>query len=610
YIYGGFDSFIVRGFELGQFQYRNGVRIPGLNLDLANVRQVEVLKGPASGLYGRIEPGGLINLVTKRPLEESYYSLEQRFGSFDYYRTQASATGAVNADKSLLYGVDLSYLNSGSFREHSFNDRVFFAPSLTWKPFDNTEANLTVEYLNEDRVYDSGLPATDTGILDVPITRQLDNPGLSDTHEYVLVDFNWSHQFNNAWKIQNGVVSLHSNFDENETYTWGYNPGNRTIGRYAWFGNEQTDLNTVYLNLTGKFDTYGVKHSILAGADYFNQQSLGYGTDNFVDAVNVDHPVYVSNQSLFAQYGNLPLEYFRDRQGGWYNDQENSWYGLYFQDQMAFFDDRLLIMGGGRYDWANVDKAGAYFSDLSTDALQDGQFSPRVGITVRPWQWLAVYGNYMESFGTNNGRSVTGEIFAPQAAKQYEAGIKTEFFDGRLNSTLAYYHLTKTNVVTKLDNSQFDQAVGEARSQGIEFDLSGQLTDDLNLITTYAFTDARVTKDSFAILGNRLPYVPGHSGSVWLKYAFPQAMLQGFSVGAGVYAASEREGNVTNTYRDGAYARLDLFGAYTHKLAGHKLTTQVNLYNVSDSEYYLMRNQSQNLPAEPLTVFGSVRLEY
>ncbi|NOT12940.1 MAG: TonB-dependent siderophore receptor [Methylococcaceae bacterium] len=607
---GGFDSFIIRGFEAGQFQYRNGIRIPNLNFDFANVQQVEVLKGPASSLYGRAEPGGLINAVTKRASAEPYYSLEQRFGSYDFYRTQANATGAITADESLLYRFDLSYLNSNSFREHSFNDRIFVAPTLTWKPIDSTEFNLTVEYLNEDRVYDSGIPAIGNKIAPIPITRQFDTPGLNDNHENILVDFNWSHQFNDDWKIQNGMVYMHNDQEWNETYAGGLQADNRSLERFAWFGEHENDLHTVYVNLTGKFDTFGIDHSVLIGGDFFNQRQVEHATDDLIGTIDIFNPVFPSNLNL-AQFDNLPRELFKNQQRGFYNDREDTWYGIYFQDQMAFFNDKLHIMGGGRYDWAHVAQESAYFTPLEKTAETNTNFSPRVGVTYQPWKWLSLYGNFIESFGANNGRSTTGQAFDPQLATQYEAGLKTEFFDGRLTSTLAYYHLTKNNVLTPdPNNTNFQVPIGEARSQGIELDIAGQLTDALSLITTYAYTDARITKDNSGNEGNRLPYVPEHSGSAWLKYAFQQAPLQGFSVGAGVYAASKRLGDAANSFQDGAYTRLDLFGSYTHKLGATNLTAQVNINNVTDTEYFILRDRARNLPAEPLTVVGSLRLEY
>ena len=273
--------------------------------------------------------------------------------------------------------------------------------------------------------------------------------------------------------------------------------------------------------------------------------------------------------------------------------------------------DDLHILGGGRYDWATVTSGFDDPAVFRTDTLRDSQFSPRVGLVYQPWNWLSLYGNYIESFGANNGRSTTGQAFDPQTAEQYEAGLKTDFFDGRLTSTLALYHLTKNNVLTPdPNNPNFQVPIGEARSQGIELDISGQLTDGLSMIATYAFTDARIKKDNFGNEGHRLPYVPEHSGSFWLKYDFQQEPLNGLSLGGGVFLADSRFGDAANSFHDDGYARVDLYAAYRYKLGPTHLTAQLNLNNVTDTEYFILRSRANNLPAEPLTVFGSLRLEY
>jgi iron complex outermembrane receptor protein len=600
---GGIDRFISRGFDLGEVQYRNGIRLSGVNFDLANVSQVEVLKGPASGLYGRIEPGGMVNVVTKKPLDKPYYSLEQRFGSYDYYRTQFDATGPVTGDGSLAYGFDLSYLNSDSFRDVSFTDRVFVAPSLSWRPNDRLEANLNIEYLNEDRLYDNGIPAVgdnSTGfrIANVPISRQYDPEGLSDNREHVLVDFNWTYHFNEDWKFQNGVVS--SSLTQKYQEVFHTSPTIDTVGRSSWFGDGQTDMHTVFVNLFGKFNTFGIAHNVLLGADYYSMEIGELDKVYAIDTVNVFTQGSTPIDS--ARISALPpnLRYV----------QNDSWFGVYFQDEMTIWD-KLHIMGGGRYDWARTSSGYDDPAVFQTDTLRDSAFSPRVGISYQPWPWLSLYGNFVESFGTNNGRSESGRPFEPQTATQFEGGFKTEFFGGRLASTVAYYHLTKNNLVTAdPDGGPFSVAVGEARSRGVEVDIAGKLTDSLSLIGNYAYTDAEVTKNYSGLEGKRLPYVPLHSGNVWLKYDFQQAFLKGFSIGGGVYLADKRYGDSSNSYSDSGYARVDLYAAYKRKIAGANMTAQVNLNNVTDSEYYLLRSRANNQPAEPLMVFGSLRLEY
>jgi iron complex outermembrane receptor protein len=604
---GGFDRFIVRGFDVGELYYRNGIRIPRINSDFANVQQIEVLKGPASGLFGRIEPGGLINVVTKRPDTEAHYALEQRFGSYDYYRTQFNATGPVTSDEQLTYRFDLSYLNSDSFRESSFNDRIFVAPSLTWKPREDTEFNLTVEYLNEDRVYDSGLPAIGDRIANVPISRQFDQPGLNDNHEYWLVDFNWSHNFNDNWKIRNGVVALEYYQDNQETYTNAVLADNRTIERWTWFGdpdNNKISAQTVFMDVNGKFETFGIKHNVLVGGDYYYAKSYDSATAQPLDTIDLYNPVFPV----------LDIDALASAPRGFNYVESNEWYGVYFQDQMTFWDT-LHIMGGGRYDIATNGNgySGSSLAEAKAafDDIEQNKFSPRVGIVYQPWQWFSVYGNFVESFGPSNGRSNNGQPFKPQTATQFEAGIKTEFMGGLLTGNLAFFHLTKENTLTTDPNNPLLRvAIGEARSQGIELDVAGQVTEGLSMIGTYAWTDARITQDNSGNEGKRLPFVPLHSGSIWLKYDFTQAWMNGFSLGAGVYAASKRFGDAANSFSDGAYARVDLLAAYRFEAGPTRITTQLNINNVTDTEYFLMRSRVNNQPAEPLTVMGSVRVEY
>ncbi|MDP3332512.1 MAG: TonB-dependent receptor [Methylococcaceae bacterium] len=606
---GGQDRFVVRGFDLEQLHYRNGIRVPNTNVDIANVNRIEVVKGPASGLYGRIEPGGLINVVTKRPSTEPYYSVEQRFGSYDYYRTEANATGPITKDGSLAYRFDLSSLNSNSFREFGSDNRVFVAPSLTWKPREDTEFNLTFEYLNEDRAYDSGIPVIGNRIASVPITRSFEQNGLTDNHDSWLIDFNWTHSFNENWKLRNGVVATETRFDYKEIYLDDSVDvtNNGDTRRFSWFGDPDTNnynQQTVYLDVTGKFETFGIRHTALVGGDYYFYRANDSATAGFIDDINIFKPINRTiDQNAVASAPRL-FNFI----------EQNSWYGVYFQDEMTFWD-KLHIMGGGRYDIASY---GTGYSDVSLteanagfDDLEENQFSPRVGILYQPWQELSLYGHFVESFGANNGRSESGQPFKPQTSTEFEGGIKTELFDGRLSASLAYYDLTKQNTLTPdPNNSRLSVAIGEARSRGVEFDMKGQLSDALNMIATYAYADTKITKDNSGNQGNRLPYAPLHSGSLWLKYDFQPEFLKGFSLGAGVYAADKRYGDAANSFFDDAYARLDLMAAYRFNVGPSKLTTQLNINNVTDTEYFTLRNRAYNLPAEPLTVLGSIRLEY
>jgi len=215
----------------------------------------------------------------------------------------------------------------------------------------------------------------------------------------------------------------------------------------------------------------------------------------------------------------------------------------------------------------------------------------------------------------------TGATIDPEIGEQFEAGVKAEWFDQRLTTTLAYYHLTKENIMPPDFTSQDPfavAAIGKARSQGIEFDLNGQITDELNLIGNYAFTDARITQDYSGLQGNRLNNVPEHSGSLWLKYDVRHYQpLNGWQFGVGVFAAGQRQGDDGNTFALPGCVRLDAYTGYTYQLRDSRLTGQFNIRNLLDKTYYESTDPFQNAPprvgiypGSPLAAIGSIRLEF
>lgn len=621
------ENFTIRGFTTDTQTYRNGVRLPRSTFETAHLQQIEVLKGPASVLYGRIQPGGLVNLVTKQPLDQPYYSLQQQFGSYDFYRTTIDATGPVTDD--LSYRVNLAYLNADSFRDFVDQDRVFFAPSVSWKLGDRTRVNLALEYTHDDSVIDSGIVAIGDRPAKMPRSQFMGDQGDFTQHEGILLDFNWSHAFDDNWALKH--TFLYEDRDFRESYRPVVDFGGDEYHRGLWQVDNPRQTYTTSLDLTGKIETYGIKHNLLLGGDYYRHQELGQGcagpgqtgnclpwppgTDGFDPfnprgnpAFNFDTHRFPSSESF--NYDTASLE---------------EWYGLYFQDQITLFD-QLHILGGGRYDWIHQDNTNRwehlFFTQNQSDDLETQYFSPRVGILYHPWQWLSVYGSFTESIGSNLGRSFTGEVLTPETATQYEIGTKTEFWDGRLIASLAYYYITKDNVqavdvVNSADNTFF-RTVGQARSQGIELDVAGKLTEDLSLIGTYAFIDARITEDDQAPAnqGNQLPNVPENSGSLWLKYDLPFASVRGLSFGTGAFVSGEREGDNENTFQLPGYVRWDAMAAYHLNIGPTRVTTQINVNNILDKTYFVASNTLDGAPragitvAEPLTVMGSIRVEY
>jgi iron complex outermembrane recepter protein len=599
-----YDNFIIRGMAGSGFgdAYRNGLFNRQDNYDIANIEQIEILKGPAAMLYGRIEPGGMVNYVTKKPLVTPYYSLQQQLGSYDQYRTQVDATGPIDNDKTLLYRLNGSYSNNASFRDLIGNERTFIAPSLSWRPNEKFETNLQLEYKHDHLNADTGIPAFGNRPAQVPITRNLRGAPQGQLMESTLVGFDWTYHFDEDWKLTQRYLFKDWSLSGPIIYNYfGFEPNNpRKIQRLASTGVQDVMTHSTNLDLNGKFEVLGTKHNLLVGVDGFLATTEAYDAQATIPSIDIFNPVYT------------PVDFGALTTNNAFFYRKESWFGAYVQDQITLFD-KLHILLGGRYD--NVTTGGSFIGNsldavkAGREAKKDDAFSPRAGILYQVRDWLSVYGSYAESFSGNNNFGKTN--FDPQQGKQYELGIKAETPDKRFSTTLAFFHLTKTNLLTddpeRVDPG-FQILAGKNRSKGIEFDFAGQVTDNLNLLATYAFTQSTYTQDFAGFKGKRLENIPRHQGSLWGTWQFNDA----FKVGLGFVAAGKRFGDASNNYTLPGYVRMDAMAAYTHRIGQHKLTAQVNLNNLLDKEYFANSDGGSlnSIPGMPINVFGSLKYEF
>lgn len=611
------DMSMIRGFTNNTY-FKDGFRLPtGIGgggttkRDTANLERVEVLKGPGSILFGRGEPGGIVNMVTKQPLDTPYYSMQQQFGSFDFYRTTVDATGPVTADKSLLYRVNLAYENSGSFQDNVNGERVFVAPTLTWKISPKTKVGLELEYLHFNDPIDHGIPAVGNRPVPVPRSFALNEPQFNRNEgDRAGVFMNFSHAFNDNWQVENRFGSEFVDWNT-QGVTFGAASANGNLVRNFYGLNDSSSQrysNT--LNLTGKFSTGFLKHTLLLGYEHFQfDQDRMLGTSpaaySAPSAFNIFRPTYMASGQRTNPARFIPQKL------------SQSWDGYSIQDQVEL-PFNLFALGGVRYDDAETqfDVNNGLFK-LS----KDSGVSPRGGLLWRPMQWLSLYGSYTENFGASNYTSNNlGANLGSQRGQQWELGTKTEFWDGRLTASLAYFDLTKQNMPVpdpaNLDGLHF-LTIGEAESRGIEFESTGEILPGLKLIGAYAFTPfASVTKDigangNIGTQGNRLPMAPEHSGSLWTTYDFQNKELRGLKIGGGVTAAGQRQGDSANTYQLPGYATLNLMSSYALKVGSAKITTQLNVDNLLDKSYFIGSNgATASFYGSPRAVIGSIRVEY
>lgn len=636
-----YDNFIVRGFDANSSISRNGVREQSLATDMANLERVEVLKGTAAMLYGRSEPGGLINRVTKAPLWTPYYSAQQQFGSFNTYRTTLDATGPINGE--LAYRTVFAYQNKESYRDFVNNERFFFSPSITWKPTERTEIGLQFEYMHDNGRWDDGIPAAapfGSRPVNVPYTRYLGDPVSNDKQEREVIDLHWSHAFTDNWKMNQRFVASLVHYDQFNVFPWSlYTDGSMNLG--LWYSTADRDSYSQNINLEGHFDGWGdSKHTFLAGLDFYIYDQPGKTANPTVGPLadgtamqNLYHPVY----------GQFDANLLRATPWNSYGYRHQEWYGAYLQDQIKVLDDKLQFLLGGRYDWTQYgQKFGAQSSAAAEDAVNDNtiyynKFNPRFGILYQPVPWVSIYGNYSQSLGTNNGVNADGIPIKPQEGEGYEAGVKGEFFNGQLTTTLAYFYLDKTNIAVGSPNPVLAkqgimETIGAARSQGIEIDVAGRIDENWSLIANYAWTDSRITQDGPQTLyddtwstvatlprgfvGNRLPLAPVQSANLWAKYEFTDPTFKGLSFGSGLRVASQAQGDPANDFQIPGYVTWNMMVSYKRNIGKNVLTAQLNANNILNHQYYYGVDQvdgSQRfniIPAAPVNLMGTVKWEY
>ncbi|MDN5870661.1 MAG: TonB-dependent siderophore receptor [Nitrococcus sp.] len=625
------NRFLIRGFSQSR-HYRDGLRSQGLTTyGTATIERIEVIKGPASVLYGRIQPGGLVNIVTKKPLPLPYHSLELQGGSFGYWRVVADTTGPIDADRNWMYRLVGAWQKYDTFKDFGQDDRWLIAPSLTWRPSKATDFRVSVEYFRRDFQAVFGTPVIGDRPVRLPRERNLGDPNSPvDKITRLQVGTEFNHRFNADWMLRHRFLFGRLNYEDawvNPTPAFGdaLQADGRTLNRNI-FGQTSNSRNySTNLELLGQIHLGPTEHQILAGVAYFQNWSEYITHGDWINpnpALAIDifnpWPSYGIDPALFE--ATLATSVFPENHSVFKNHN----YGVYIQDQVTFWNDRLHILLGGRYDWAQTGRGrGTNEDEAEADVPErkDQGFSPRVAVLYQFRPNLSGYASWSRSFGANNGVSASGETFDPQRGEQYELGFKAELFDQRLFANLAVYYLTKTNLLTP-DRSTPDLndsiAVGEQRSQGVEIDITGQVTDQFSLIAGYAYTDAEVTRDNSGREGNRLPQVPKHALSFWGRYDFaaPSA-LSGLTLGFGGVAVDDRPGDLANSFKLPGYVRLDAMAAYRFYFGDSVLTAQINVRNLADTYYFastdpfLDANPRQGVAVgAPRSFIGAIKLEF
>jgi iron complex outermembrane receptor protein len=502
------------------------------------------------------------------------------------------------------------------------NDRVFFAPSLTWNISPDTQANFELQYKHSrDPVFQS-IPAVknDPSDLNSYLPNLPRHTNLLQSSSYresddTLITFNWTHAFNEKWKIRNNFYADWTHTKQSLVNIADLLADQRTLDRYVFYNNYDTNTYGTSLDLTGELDTFGIKHNLLLGTDYFNyEQPETGGTYGFSD-------IDIYTGQIVGAAGNDKSYYT--------SGNNEDWFGVYFQDQITL-PYHFHLLAGFRYDNAVYNFPLTSGSAVPIPAgIFDTHFSeknevvkPRFGLLWQPIKELSLYGNYVENFGGQNvfNPGPGGIQLKAQTASEWEVGIKTELFDKRLTGSLAWFDLTKKNIPTPDPfNPNFSRLTGEAENQGLELDLAGEIVQGLRVIGAYTYIDSKITKDSEDEFGNPIGNqghafynIPRHGGSLWTTYEFQKDFVRGLKVGGGIVARSERQGNNENTYQLPGYMIGNLLVSYAHQVGPSQVTLQLNVNNITDEKYWAGSQGyfTTNVYGMPRAFLGSIKVEF
>lgn len=646
---GAGETYIVRGFRQ-QSLFKDGFRageLSGSSLftfagptDIANIDRIEVLKGPSAILFGRGEPGGTVNYITKQPVFENRYSVEGQLGSYDFYRAEASANFNVVPDK-FAFRLDGAYENSESFIDFVEGERFFIAPSFKWQITPDTVLTFRGEYANDTRSTTTGIPYINGQVIPgTPYNRYFGEPGVTEMDSESLrglltLEHRWndSHRttasvhasqsksdginfilFNFAGPLQDPVTGdiarsmeevdfTNNNFTARLDHVW-----DTTI--YDGGGSTVTDKDGK--TIAGGSSRYPtIKNQMLISGEFERQSTEGFRRLSAHAPLNPKRPHYTDFEPLPL----LPIPGFPTRFADDRSTDADAW-SILLMNRLSI-GESFFITVGGRYEWFNANSQYTYDSSTpfgqANNDIDQQTFNPFAGIVFKPTQNISLFGSYAEStysFKNIDSSTATGLPLDAERARQFEVGAKGEFFDGKLLVTTSLFQINKTDVAAEDPNNPFFVINGgEEQSRGFEIDIAGEPIQGWRISANYAYIDARVEDDPVGTdLGNRLPGVPENSGSIFTTYEIQDGPLKGLGFGGGATFSDRVEYDRGNTGNVSGWAQVDAVVYYKRD----RFRAQVNVKNLLDDEFYYTGagGGDEVQRANARSVIASVRFDF
>ncbi len=526
--------------------FREGMNVTStwgpMTEDMSFVESVEFVKGPAGFMMSNGEPSGIYNVVLKKPTGQTKGQAEFTFGSYDMYRSTLDLDGKLDQDGRLLYRLNLMGQSKNSFRRYEFNKRYSIAPVVSYQLDNDTKltAMYTFQYMKSSNI-GSYYNFSANGYADLPQDYSLLEPGMAPStakdHSLIL---NLQHHFNKDWKLT--VQGAYFNYSRIGSSMW-YSSleQNGDMIRYVSIGDEVNEMKFGQAYLNGQFQTGTVSHHILTGIDLGDKHFWGdWSQSHTLDSLGTYNIYNTAYTPGYPYYGYASFDRTRSiKERANTTQVTQSYTGLYLQDELGFFNDRVRLTLAGRYTFVKDNSYGTSVTNVE-------RFTPRVGLSFSIDKNTSAYLLYDQTFSPQMGLLRNGDKVNPITGNNWEAGLKRSWFNDRWHTSVSVYQILKNNETASDPENAAGESylvqVGQSKAKGVEVDLVGEIVKGLSVIANYAYTDYKVSKsvDPSRPVGMQLPGHAMHDFNIWLKYAFSRGALNGFSLSAGQSSQLDR----------------------------------------------------------------------
>ena len=633
---GGYQEEIAaRGYAFGSNNtFKNGARFNnGAMPEMTGVEKVEFLKGGAAILFGNVAAGGIMNIVTKKPKFENGGEISFRAGSYNFYKPAIDIYGAFNSNNKAAYRLNTTYENSGSFRDGVKGERFYINPSFLFKLGNKTDLLVEGDYLKDNRTADFGVGAIKYTIPDVPRSRFLGVDWGYNKAEQLTTTATITHHLSANWQLR-GLYS----YQDYDVELFGSTRPSAVQADGTWLRGLQKSkshekYNIGQLDLNGKFKTGTICHTLLFGADWDSYKTTAYRfndtlynnalANSSIKNKNIYDTLNIYDRSLYKSRQDIPY-LATDRIATTPIDR----YGIYIQDLIAITSN-IKLLAGVRY-------SNQYNKQVTVDTVSDNNnkgyvaayrsdaFSPRVGVVYQPWKTVSVFASYTNNFLVNTGWDVNLQALKPSIINQYEAGAKTDLYNGLLSANVTFYRIVNDNFAqtalfgadgSENKNTSIKELAGEVTSKGVEVDVATKSLYGFTLMAGYSYNDTRYTKSNTYKNNDRLRYNPAHTANANIYYAFnAKSKLRGFNVGAGAFYVGDRLAGRNTTAVNPGYKLIALPDYFLFDVsAGYELnnfSVRAKLTNLLNKLSYNVHDDNSINPIAPRQVAATLAYRF